>query len=56
MKKLETQEKNIQEMWHAIKKRKSNLQIIGIDKGEKSQINGLDQLFNKIIKKKPSPN
>lgn len=29
---------------------KSNLQIIGIYKGEVSQVNGIDQLFNKIRK------
>lgn len=31
-----------------------NLWIIGIE-GEKSQVNGLDQIFNKIIKKKKVP-
>jgi hypothetical protein len=27
-----------------------NLQIIGINKGEKFQVHGIDQIFNKIIK------
>ena len=34
-------------MWDNI--RRPNLQIIGIEEGEESQVNGLDQIFNKII-------
>ena len=33
-------------MWDNI--RRPNLQIIGIDEGEEFQLNGLDQIFNKI--------
>ena len=34
-------------MWDNI--RRPNLQIIGIEEGEESQVYGLDQIFNKII-------
>lgn len=28
--------------------KRTNLQIVGLGEGEKSQINGIDQIFNKI--------
>ena len=37
----------IQEIWNTMKR--SNLRIIGIDKGEEYQLNGTENIFNKII-------
>jgi hypothetical protein len=38
---------NIQEIWDTIKR--PNLKIIGIEKGEDSQLKGSEDIFNKII-------
>lgn len=31
--------------------KRQNLQTVGIEEGEESQINGIDQIFNKVINK-----
>ena len=36
-------------MWDPTQK--SNIRIIGVDEGEEQQVNGIDQIFNKIMKK-----
>ena len=38
---------NMQEIWDTIKR--SNLRIIGVDEGEELQLNGPENIFNKII-------
>jgi hypothetical protein len=37
----------IQEIWNTMKR--TNIRIIGIDKGEEYQLNGTENIFNKII-------
>jgi hypothetical protein len=41
---------NIQEIWNA--KRRPNLRIIGIEEGEESQLQSLENILDKIIEKK----
>lgn len=53
MRKLKTQERNIEEMWDSIKK--LNFQTIVIDEGEQLQVNGIDQIFSKNTEE-TSPN
>lgn len=44
---LKTQEKNIHEMQGTNKR--SNLQLINVNKGEEPQVKGIDKIFNKIM-------
>lgn len=44
----------MQEQWDIMKR--SNLWIKGIDEGEESQTNGVDQIFNMILGEKTTLN
>jgi hypothetical protein len=47
VKQLKTCERNMPELTDSIKR--PNLRIMGIDKGEKVQAKGMNNIFNKII-------
>lgn len=50
MKTFKTDSKRTHRKLKTKQNKNPNLQIVGINKGEESQIHGIDQIFNTIIK------